>query len=94
MSTNSGRPADTAVTDSIGFILVWGGVGQFVLGESHSRLYPHMSAKFWRGPTAVSKKVSLKFISRYVIQVRPTDDFSSTGTRLVYIIILSKSHEK
>ena len=35
------------------------------LGESHSHLYPHMRAKFWRGPTAVSKKVSFKFISRY-----------------------------
>ena len=41
-------------------------MGQFVLGESQSRLYPHMRAKFGRGPTAVSKKVSFKFISRYL----------------------------
>ena len=34
------------------------------LGESQSRLYPHMRAKFGRGPTAVSKNVSFKFISR------------------------------
>ena len=33
-------------------------------GESQSRLYPHMRAKFGRGPTFVSKKGSLKFISR------------------------------
>ena len=35
------------------------------LGESQSRLYPHMRAKFGRGPTTVSKKVSFKFISRF-----------------------------
>ena len=40
------------------------GVGQFFLGESQSRLYPHMRAKFGRGPTFVSKKLSFKFISR------------------------------
>ena len=33
----------------------WGGVGQFFLGESQFRLYPHMRAKFWHGPMAVSK---------------------------------------
>ena len=32
------------------------GVGQFFLGESQSRVYPHMRAKFGRGPTVVSKK--------------------------------------
>ena len=32
------------------------GVGQFFLGESQSRIYPHMRAKFGRGPTVVSKK--------------------------------------
>ena len=42
-----------------------GGVGQLCLGESQSRLYPHMRAKFWRGPKVVSKKVSFKFISRF-----------------------------
>ena len=36
---------------------------KIVLGESQSRLYPHMRAKFGRGPTAVSKKVSFNFIS-------------------------------
>ena len=40
----------------------WG--GSFFLGESQFRLYPHMRAKFGRGPTAVSKKVSFNFISR------------------------------
>ena len=34
---------------------LWGGVGQFFLGESQSRIYPHMRAKFGRGPTVVSK---------------------------------------
>ena len=31
-------------------------MGQFCLGESQSRIYPHMRAKFGRGPTVVSKK--------------------------------------
>ena len=52
--------ADTAVSDTNGFLLEWGGVGQFFLGESQSRLYPRMRAKFGRDPTAVSKKVSFK----------------------------------
>ena len=30
--------------------------------------YPHMRAKFGRGPTVVSKKVSFKFMSRYLKQ--------------------------
>ena len=34
----------------------WRGVGQFILGESQSRIYPHMRAKFGRGPTVVSEK--------------------------------------
>ena len=34
----------------------WGGVGQFVLGESQSRIYPNMCAKFGCGPTVASKK--------------------------------------
>ncbi len=42
------------------------GLGQFFFGESQSRLYPHMRAKFGRGPTVVSKKGSLKFISRFL----------------------------
>ena len=49
--------------DKNGFLLEWGGVGQFFLGESQSRLYPHMRAKFGRGPKAVSKKVSFNFIT-------------------------------
>ena len=39
-------------------------MGPFFLGESRSRLYPHMRAKFGRDPTAGSKKVTFKFISR------------------------------
>ena len=34
--------------------LGWG--GSIFLGESQSRIYPHMHAKFGRGPTVVSKK--------------------------------------
>ena len=30
-------------------------MGQFFLAESQSRIYPHMRAKFRRGPTVVSK---------------------------------------
>ena len=30
-------------------------MGHFFLGESQSRIYPHMRAKFGRGPTVVSK---------------------------------------
>ena len=35
------------------------------LGESQSRFYAHMPAKFGRGPMAVSKKVPFNFISRW-----------------------------
>ena len=31
-------------------------------GDSQFRLYPHMRAKFGRGPTVVSKKGSLKLV--------------------------------
>ena len=31
-------------------------MGQFYLGDSQSRIYPHMRGKFGRGPTVVSKK--------------------------------------
>ena len=41
----------------------------FFLGESQSRLYPHMRAKFGREPTFLSKKVSFKCISRLVVTV-------------------------
>ena len=59
------RPIQRTYSDSNGFILEWGGVGQFCLGESQSRLYAHMGAKCWRSPTAVSKKVPFNFLSRY-----------------------------
>ena len=69
---SDGRPAAVgrAAFDNNGFLLKWDGVGQFFLGESQSRLYPHMRAKFGRGPTALSKKVSFNFISRYRGDVR------------------------
>ena len=41
----------------------WGG-SEFFLAESQSRLYPHMRAKYGHDPTAVSKKLPFKFISR------------------------------
>ena len=53
--TSDGRPSIR-----MGFVLDWG--GEIFLGESRSRLYPHMRAKFGRDPTAGSKKVSFKFI--------------------------------
>ena len=31
-------------------------MGQFFLDESQSRIYPHMRAKFGRGPTVVPQK--------------------------------------
>ena len=64
--TDGLQPAAVGRTafDKNGFILEWGGMGQFFLGESQSRFYPHMRAKFGRGPTAVSKKVYFNFISR------------------------------
>ena len=40
---------------------------RFFLGESRSRLYPHMRAKFGRNPTAGSKKVTFKCISRFPV---------------------------
>ena len=50
------RYSDTAVTDSKGFLLEWGGVGQnFCLAESQSGLYPH---KIWaRSDGRVEKSV-------------------------------------
>ena len=44
------------------------GLGNFFC-ESQSHLYPHMRAKFGRGLTVMSKKGSLKFISRYIIYI-------------------------
>ena len=46
-------------------------MGPIFLGErneSRSRVYPHVRAKFGRDPTACSKKVTFKFISRCVRQ--------------------------
>ena len=50
-----------------GFLFDWGGVGPIFLRENRSRLYPHMRAKFGRDPTAGSKKVTFKFISRLLL---------------------------
>ena len=47
--------------------------GDNFLGESQSRLYPHMHAKLGRDPTFVSKKRSLKFISRFGFPIVPMD---------------------
>ena len=59
----AGRPAANAdgrtAFDKNGFLLEWGGVGQFFLGKSQSCFYAHMRANFGRGPTAVSKKCLL-----------------------------------
>ena len=40
-------------------------VSEFFLADTQYRLYPHMRAKFGRDPTAGSKKVTFKFISRF-----------------------------
>ena len=62
---SDGRPAaGRTAFDKKGVLLEWGGVGQFFLAESQSRLYPHMRAKLVRNLTAVSKKVPFNFISR------------------------------
>ena len=66
-------PSDDRQPDGLRYewvLLEWGGVGQIFLGESRSRLYPHMRAKFGRCPTAVSKKVSFKCISRWLKMYR------------------------
>ena len=44
------------------------------LGESQSRLYPHMRANFGRGPMVVSKKGSLK-LSRWAANCRHAEQF-------------------
>ena len=67
---SDGRPAacsrpDGLRQEGVSIRMGWGG-SEFFLAESQSRLYPHMRAKFGRDPTAVSKKVPLNFISRYV----------------------------
>ena len=66
--TNIGNPLNP---------LGWG--GSIFFGESQSRLYPHMRATFGRGQTAVSKKGSLKCISRWraecqTVPLKPFDD--------------------
>ena len=66
LSTPSVRlTADGWPSIRMGFVLDWGGVGPIFLGESRSRLYPHMRAKCGRDPTAGSKKVSM-FIIGYL----------------------------
>ena len=51
----------------MGFYLIGVGWVRFFLRENRSRLYPHMRAKFGRDPTAGSKKVTFKFISRLLL---------------------------
>ena len=51
------RLSDGRPSIRMGFVLDSGGVGPIFLGESRSRLYPHMRAKFGRDPTAGSKSV-------------------------------------
>ena len=71
--TSDGRPSIR-----MGFYLIGVGWVRFFLGESRSRLYPHMRAKFGRDPTAGSKKVTFKFISRLQCNVW-IDDMDSYG---------------
>ena len=56
--------SDDRPSTRMGFYLIGVGWVRFFLGESRSRLYPHMRAKFGRDPTAGSKKVPFKCISR------------------------------
>ena len=59
-------------------------MGQIVLGESQSRLYAHMRAKFGRGPTAVSKKVPFNFISTLM----PCNSFFVSFISFFFFLIL------
>ena len=59
----------------------------FFLGESQSRVYPHMRAKFGRGPTVVSKKGKVYYYEtfyKYVMYNTANDvsTFSMSGTIL------------
>ena len=66
LSRPDDRPSDDRPSIRMGFVLDWGGVGAIFLGESRSRLYPHMRAKFGRDPTAGSKKSVLQVYNRMV----------------------------
>ena len=75
------------------------GVGwvSIFLADTQSRLYPHMRAKFERDPTAVSKKVPFRFISRYQgirreFQGNTILEISSKGVQS--IIILGKDYKE
>ena len=56
-------------------ILPLGGGGSFFLGESQSRIYPNMCAKFGCGPTVVSKRGG-----------GGTDRHTDKGTLQIYIV--------
>ena len=47
----------------------WG--GSIFLGESQSRIYPHMRVKFGRGPTVVSKKGGHRHTDYETVTSRP-----------------------
>ena len=48
--------ARRSMTSQMTWYFPWGGVGQFFLGESQSRIYPNMCAKFGCDPTVVLKR--------------------------------------
>ena len=56
-----------------------GWVGQFFLGESQSRIYPNMCAKFGCGPTVLSKKWGIQ-------TDRQTDRQTNKETLQLYIV--------
>ena len=67
---------------------------RFFLGESRSRLYPHMHAKYGRDPMAGLKKVSFKFIIGYKLynKLLPIINHSYVIVLpIIYTIILLKS---
>ena len=66
------------VTNDVILPLGWG--GSICLGESLSRVYPNMCAKFGCGPTVASKKRGRAY--------RQTDK----GTLQLYIVETSKVH--
>ena len=64
------------VTDDVILPLGWG--GSIFLGESQSRIYPNMCAKFGCGPTVVSKKKGGRETQ--------TDRQTDKGTLQLYIV--------
>ena len=55
--------------------------GSIFLGESQSRIYPHMRAKFGRGPAVVSEKVQThKLLNFYkYVSYNTANNVSSCG---------------